>query len=169
MSKTLNRYTPDTAVAKPSSPGPIDVSNGSISIGSGPRIAIPDLLSTVWTAVLFADVLRGVHEILRPGFVAELATDGTNYGRVVTDATLLVSGIVLVFVTSVVVLSRVLPRRPNRVVNVVAAVMMVGGVLAIWPKDPDDYVFGAFQVLGSVLVVAISARWRDGNDSLQGS
>ncbi|MEM7324768.1 MAG: hypothetical protein AAF531_16895 [Actinomycetota bacterium] len=126
-----------------------------------PRITIPELLSTLWIAVLFADVLRGVHEILRPGFVDELANEGTNYGRVVTDATLFWSGLVLAFIASVVVLARVLPRRSNRIVNIIAGVMMIGGVLFSWPKDPDDFVFGTVQILGAVIVITISARWRD--------
>lgn len=130
--------------------------------------ATPDitvLLSTIWIAVLFADVLRGVHETLRPGFVEELALDGTVYGNEVTDATLLVSGVILTFIVSVVVLARILPRRANRIVNALAAVLMIGGVLAIWPKDPDDYVFGAFQIAGAVWVLAIVGRWNERHDS----
>jgi len=120
----------------------------------------PALLSTLWTSILFADVLRGVHETLRPGFIDELAHEGTNYGREITDTTLLWSGVVLTFITSVVVLARILPRRWNRRVNVAAAVMMAAGVLASWPKDPDDYVFGSFQLVGSIAVAVICARWR---------
>ncbi len=120
----------------------------------------------MWVAILFADVLRAAHEILRPGFVDELAHEGTNYGRQVTDGTLLWSGLALVFIVSVVVLARILPRRWNRRVNVLAALMMGGGVLATWPKDPDDFVFGAFQLLGSAIVVLICARWSEESSSL---
>ena len=65
------------------------------------------------------------------------------------------------FLVSVVALARILPRRSNRIVNVVAATMMAAGVLASWPKDPDDLVFGAFQLIGVALIVAVCARWRD--------
>ncbi len=126
-----------------------------------PEIDTRALLSTVWIAVLFANLFRDVHEILRPGFVDDLAHSGTVYGAEVTDSTLVGSGLVLVFIISVVVLARILPRRWNRRVNMVAAVLMATGVLAIWPKDPDDFVFGAFQLTGVALVVAICARWRN--------
>lgn len=122
------------------------------------------LLSTIWTSVLFADVLRGVHETLRPGFVEELATKGTVYGNEVTNTTLVVSGVALSYLCAVVVLSRVLPRRSNRRVNTVGAVFMIGGVLGLWPKDADDYVFGAVQILGAALVLAICHRWTDDQD-----
>ena len=121
----------------------------------------PALLSTMWIAVLLANLFRDIHEVLRPGFVDELAHDGTVYGTRVSDSTLLGSGIVLVFLVSVVVLARILPRRSNRRINFVAAALMAAGVLASWPKDPDDFVFGVFQLLGVALVVAVCARWRD--------
>ncbi len=126
----------------------------------GPRIDEPTLLSTMWIAVLLANLFRDVHETLRPGFVDELAHEGTVYGSQVSDSTLVGSGLVLVFFVSVVVLARILPRRSNRRVNVVAAALMAAGVLAIWPKDPDDFVFAAFQLVGVALVVAVCARWR---------
>ena len=126
-----------------------------------PQIDTPTLLSTMWITVLLANLFRDVHETLRPGFVDELAHEGTYYGRQVSDNTLLWSGFVLVFLVSVVALARILPRRSNRIVNVVAATMMAAGVLASWPKDPDDFVFGAFQLIGVALIVAVCARWRD--------
>jgi hypothetical protein len=119
----------------------------------------------MWIGVLLLNLFRDIHEVLRPGFVDELAHDGTVYGRQVSDSTLLGSGLVLVFLVSVVVLARILPRRSNRRVNVVAAALMASGVLASWPKDPDDLLFGAVQLMGVALVVTICARWRDDVDS----
>lgn len=121
----------------------------------------PALLSSLWVAVLLANLFRDVHEILRPGFVDELAHTGTVHGTAVGDRTLVASALVLAFIISVVVLARILPRRSNRRVNVVAAVLMTIGVLASWPKDPDDLVFGAFQLFGAAVVVAVCADWRD--------
>lgn len=120
----------------------------------------PALLSTLWIAVLLANLFRDIHEVLRPGFVDELAHDGTYYGTRVSDSTLFWSGIVLVLLVSVVVLARILPRRSNRRINVAAAALTAVGVLSSWPKDPDDFVFGAFQLIGVALVVTVCARWR---------
>lgn len=131
----------------------------------GPPIDTPTLLSTIWIVVLLADLFRAVHETLRPGFIEELARDGTVYGNTVGHATLLGSGFVLTFLMMLVVLVRVLPRRWNRWVNLVGATLLASGVLASWPKDPDDYVFGAFMLGGVAVVVAICARWTDDADS----
>ena len=123
------------------------------------RISTPELLSTLWIAVLLADVLRGIHETLRPGFVEELAVEGTVYGNVVTDGSLAVYGVVLGYLSVLVVLSRVLPRRANRWANVIGSLMMISGVLVSWPKDPDDLIFGTVQLAGAVAVMAICVRW----------
>ena len=123
-------------------------------------IETPALLSTVWIAILLANLFRDVHEVLRPGFVDELAHEGTNYGRLVSNTTLLVSGLLLAGFAAVVVLARILPRVWNRRVNVAAAAMMAAGVLASWPKDPDDFVFGTVQLAGVGLIVAVCVAWR---------
>lgn len=125
------------------------------------RISTPELLSTLWIAVLLADVLRGIHETLRPGFVRELATEGTVYGNMVTDGALAVYGVVLGYLSMLVVLSRVLPPRASRWANAIGSVMMISGVLVSWPKDPDDLIFGAIQLAGAVAVMVICVRWTD--------
>ncbi|MFK8023201.1 MAG: hypothetical protein AB8G26_04480 [Ilumatobacter sp.] len=123
------------------------------------QISTPELLSTLWIAVLLADVLRGIHETLRPGFVAELATQGTVYGNTVTNGSLAVYGVVLGYLSVLVVLSRVLPHRANRWANALGSAMMISGVLASWPKDADDLIFGAIQLAGALTVMTICVRW----------
>ena len=125
-------------------------------------VSTPELLSTLWIAILLADALRGIHETLRPGFVEELATEGTVYGNVVTDGALAGYGVVLGYLSTLVVLARVLPRRASRWANAIGSVMMISGVLVSWPKDPDDLIFGAVQLAGAVAVMAICLRWEDG-------
>lgn len=155
-----NRTLHENTVVNPSSPSGLPKWNHQ-------SVDTPTLLSTLWIAVLFADAFRGLHETLRPGFVEELAHEGTVYGNHVTDGVLLVSGVGLAFLCAVIVLARILPRRANRVVNVLAAIMMISGVLASWPKDADDLVFGAFQIAGSALVMSISVRWKQDESSGQ--
>jgi hypothetical protein len=38
---------------------------------------------------------------------------------------------------------------------------MALGVVAIWPKDADDIVFGTFQLVGLATIVIICGRWHD--------
>lgn len=129
------------------------------------RTAGPQLLSTIWISVLLSMLFRDVHEYLREGFIAELATAGTVNGGEVTGTTLLVSGIVLQLPLAMVVLARVLPRRTNRIANIIVAAVMALGVAGTWPKDADDIIFGIFQLASLAFIAAISLRWQHDNVS----
>jgi hypothetical protein len=129
------------------------------------RVASPQLLSTIWISVLLSMLFRDVHEYLRDGFIAELASAGTVNGGEVTGTTLLVSAIVLQLPLAMVVLARVLPRQINRVANIIVATVMALGVAGTWPKDADDIVFGTFQLAGLALIAVISLRWQHDNVS----
>jgi hypothetical protein len=104
-------------------------------------------------------LFRDVHEYLREGFIAELANSGTVNGGEVTGTTLLVSGIVLQLPLAMVVLARVLPRRTNRLANIMVAAIMAMGLAGTWPKDADDIVFGIFQLASLAFIAVISYRW----------
>lgn len=129
------------------------------------RVASPQLLSTIWISVLLSMLFRDVHEYLRDGFIAELASAGTVNGSEVTGTTLLVSAIVLQLPLAMVVLARVLPRQINRVANIIVAAVMALGIAGTWPKDADDIVFGIFQLASLALIAVISLRWQHDNVS----
>ncbi len=129
------------------------------------RTAGPQLLSTIWISVLLSMLFRDVHEYLRDGFIAELASAVTVNGGEVTGTTLLVSGLVLQLPLAMVVLARVLPRQINRVANIIVATVMALGVAGTWPKDADDIVFGIFQLASLTVIAVISLRWKHDNAS----
>jgi hypothetical protein len=56
-------------------------------------------------------LFRDVHEILRRGFIEELANAATVYGVEVTQTTLVISGLVLQLPLAMVILVRVLPHQ----------------------------------------------------------
>lgn len=145
-----------TITPPPSRP---EIDSTTRSMWFNTRLSTPEMLSTLWIATLLADVLRGIHETIRPGFIRELAVDGTVYGNEVTDGDLALYGVMLGYLSAVVVLSRILPHRWNRVANLAASLMMISGVLVSWPKDPDDLIFGTVQIAGSLAVLAICIRW----------
>ena len=127
-----------------------------------------NLLSTLWIYILLSMLFRDMHEILRQNFIEELATAGTVRGTEVSATTLVLSGFLLQLPLAMVVGSRLLPARANRVANVVVAVVMSAGLLGTWPKDGDDLIFGAFQLLGllAIIVIGIRGRLLSGHDPL---
>ena len=123
-------------------------------------VGIRPLLSTLWIAVLLTLLFRDIHEILRDGYVSELAFEGTVYGVDVSGATLIISAFVFLLPLSMVVLARLLTRPANRAANIVIAIVVLVGVWTSWPKDGDDLVFGAMMSLGLGAIIVMSARWR---------
>jgi len=118
------------------------------------------LLSTLWVYVLLSVLFRDVHELFRPGFVEGLV-DLTVRGEPVDQTSVLIGGIALQLPLALVPLSWVLPHGVARWSNVVGAIVMALGTLAIWPKDADDYVFAGFQLVALAAIAALAWRWAD--------
>lgn len=121
----------------------------------------PRHLSSIWVYVLLSIAFRDIHEFLREGMITELARDGTVYGTEVRDSTLFAAGIAYQLPLAMVLLSKVLPRQANRMANRISAAVTALGILAIWPKDGDDLVFGVFQLAALVAIGVICHRWAD--------
>jgi hypothetical protein len=92
------------------------------------------------------------------GHMRELA--GIDGGREPPAPALLISGLVLQLPLAMVVLARLLARPASRIANITVAIAVSIGLLATWPKDGDDLVFGAFQLAGLAGIALVSLRWR---------
>lgn len=125
----------------------------------------PRNLSTMWTYVLLSIAFRDIHEFLREGMIHELATEGTVYGNEVKDSTLLAAGVAYQLPLGMVLLSRVLPQRMNQLANLAAVTVTALGIVAIWPKDGDDFVFGSFQLAALAAIAVTGHRWAAGETS----
>ena len=114
-------------------------------------------LSSAWTTVVLAMLLRDVHELLRPGFVAEVMT-GTVNGVVLTEGFLLIAGVVVVVPVLMVLASRVLSERATRWATLVVAPLVALGIVASGLGDSDDVLFAAVEI--GVLAFAAWTAWR---------
>ena len=74
------------------------------------------LLSTLWAFVLINTVFRDLHEFSRPGMLFELL-GGFSNGVAVTEALLLLGGVLIELQIAMIVLCRVLPNRANAIVH----------------------------------------------------
>ena len=69
-------------------------------------------LSAAWIFMLLNVIFRDLHELFRPGMLAEMMT-GTVNGIGMTEQTLLLAGIALEIPIGMVILSRVLSPLPK--------------------------------------------------------
>jgi len=97
----------------------------SVKMDTNQKLITMDMkakLSISWIFVLLNVIFRDIHELFRPGLLAEMMT-GTVNGVQMTEGTLLVAGIMLEIPIAMVLLSRVLPYRINRWANLIASVI----------------------------------------------
>lgn len=93
--------------------------------------------SAAWIFVLLNVIFRDLHQLFKPGVLAEMMT-GTVNGVQMTEQTLLLGGIAAEIPIAMVILSRLLSYRTNRWANIVAAAIAIP--LTLWnaPTDLDD-------------------------------
>ncbi len=115
-------------------------------------------LSISWIFVLLNVIFRDIHELFRPGLLAEMMI-GTVNGVQMTEGILLVAGIVLEIPIAMVLLSRVLPYRINRWANLIAGVIAIPLVIGIGPKDLDDMFFATIEVVSLTLLIWFAWKW----------
>lgn len=103
-----------------------------------------DILSTLWIFVLFNLLFRDMHELFRPGLLAEMMT-GTVNGNQMSEGFLLAAGLLLEVQIAMVILSRVLAYRVNRWANIVVGPLAIAAVIVNSTNNLDDLFFAAVE------------------------
>lgn len=117
------------------------------------------LLSTLWIFVLLNVIFRDLHEIVRPAFLEETMTRAAN-GVQITEGMLLIAGMMLEIMIVMVVLSRVLKYRVNRLANIFVGAASIALVLVVGrPQDLDDMLFAAVEVVALSIIIWLAWRW----------
>jgi len=116
-------------------------------------------LSTLWIFALLNVIFRDIHEFFRPGMLDELLTGVVN-GVTMTEEMLLVAGILLEIPILMVILSRVLTYRWNRLANLIAPVLTVVAVVANGVNDLDDMWFIGVVIITLLVIMWTAWRWR---------
>ena len=117
-------------------------------------------LSTLWIFVLFNMLFRDIHELFRPGFLAEMMT-GTVNGNVITEEFMLIAGILLEIAIGMVLLSRILNYRFNRWANILAAGFTILFMFANGVNDLDDIWFLSMSLIALTAVIWLAWKWVD--------
>ena len=117
-------------------------------------------LSTLWIFVLLNVIFRDIHELFRPGFLAEMMT-GIVDGVQMTEGVLLVAGILLEILIVMVVLSRVLEYKINRWTNIIVGAVAIPLLIFAGPadKDLDDIFFTTIEVVTLAFIIWLAWKW----------
>lgn len=127
------------------------------------RISKPELISTLWIFLslnyIFCDVLSN----MEANTLNQLIT-GTIEGIKLTEGFLLFAGISLEIPFAMVLLSRILPYKPNRILNIAFPILMIiyqVGSFAVGSGATLHYIFfSAVEVLGNLAILMLAIRWK---------
>lgn len=122
------------------------------------NIDMKALLSTLWLFGLLNVIFRDIHELFRPGFLAEIMT-GTVNGVAMTEGLLLQAGIMLEILIVMVPLSRLLPYSLNRWANIIVGILAIVYVIGSGTNDLDDTFFAAVEVVTLAGIVWLAWKW----------
>ena len=117
------------------------------------------VVSSLWIATMIAVAFVDIFGLFRPDIRAQIE-NGTIYVFDIGQGFLLGAIIYVLIPTLMIPLTLVLPRRANRLTNIIVAslflVTIIGGAIGEW----SYYVAGsAFEAILLVGVIILAARW----------
>lgn len=117
------------------------------------------LLSTLWLFVILNIFARDFHELGRPGMLQQMMS-GVVDGVVVTEGLMLIGGIMFEIPIVMVLLSRILKNRINRLVNLIAAPLYLGVIIMTNLKpDLDNIFFMIIEIIALIAVFGVAWKW----------
>lgn len=116
------------------------------------------ILSTLWIFILMNMIFRDLHELPRPGLLAEVLTGYVN-GVQMTDTIFMIGAIMAEIIIIMVLLSRVLEYRFNRPANIIGGAIAILLVLATGPADLDDMFFASIEIAALLYIIWYAWNW----------
>ena len=120
------------------------------------------LLSTLWIFAVLNYLYADVIGFYKPGLIAEIMTGGVG-GMEFTPVFLLVGAILMETAIIMVLLSRILKHKWNRITNIIAGVIHTLAVSAsMFVGIPALYYifFGTIEIITTITIVVLAWRWK---------
>jgi hypothetical protein len=126
------------------------------------KIDMKVLLSTLWIFAMFNYLYADVLTMYEPGVLEELMT-GSVGGIQFTQGFLLGAAILMETAIVMVLLSRVLEYRANRLANIIAGVihtLAVSGSMFVGSAPSLHYMFfGTIEIVTTLLIIWLAWKW----------
>ena len=116
-------------------------------------------LSTLWMVVMLNMVYADIIGFLSPGFLNGVLA-GYAEETQITEGLLLVAAGVLQIPIFMILLSRVLPHKPNRRANIIAGLITIAYVIGGGSATLHYIFFAAIEVVCMLLIVGYAWKWR---------
>lgn len=124
---------------------------------------LKSFISSMWVFLALNYILCDVLSNMEQSVIAELLT-GKVAGMELTQGFLLIAGISLEIPFIMVILTKLLPKKSNRIVNIAAGVLMIVyqvGSFAIGTDASQHYIFFSIvEILGNLAIIMLALKWQ---------
>ncbi len=117
-----------------------------------PRVKLQALWIVVMVLMIFADIFTIMVELVYKNTLGDMPGE--------VRMVMALAAVVTLIPASMIYLSRVLPRKPNRIVNIVAAILTILYVVGCASTTPHYIIVAAAEVVALGMIVVQSWRWR---------
>ncbi len=120
------------------------------------------LLSTLWIFAVLNYLYADVMGFYKPGMIQQIMT-GSIEGMVFTPLFLLIGAILMETAIVMVLLSRVLKYKWNRITNIIAGVihtLAVSASMFVGTPAPYYIFFGTIEIITTISIIVIALKWK---------
>ena len=124
------------------------------------------LISTIWIFVVLNYLYCDVMSLMDSNLLSQYLT-GSLDGMAITDGFLLGAAVLMEISMSMVLLSRILPYKANRIANIIAGTIttLVQIATLFVGKSTMYYLFCSFfEIVGTASVVWLAIKWNNENE-----
>jgi hypothetical protein len=115
-------------------------------------------MSLLWVVVMLNMAFADILSFLLPGSLQEIMT-GSPSGLPTTQGLVLIFAVLIEIPIAMIILSRMLKRRINRILNIVASVITIAFVVAGGSATLHYIFMAGVEVVCAVLVILMCIRW----------
>lgn len=118
------------------------------------------VISSLWIVVMLNMIFADILSLMIPGALTELMT-GTVDGVTLSAELMLVAAIILEIPIMMVLLSRLLKYKTNRILNIVASIITIVFVIGGGSLDLHYIFFATVEVICMISIIIIAFKWRE--------
>jgi len=119
------------------------------------------LLTVLWIFIVLNFFARDIHELGRSGMLEQMMS-GVIDGVEITEALMLLGGVMIEIPILMAVLALVLPRRINRWTNAGASLLTAAMIIAAnLDPDLDNLFFMIIQLIALVIITRVALCWSE--------
>lgn len=121
-------------------------------------------LSTLWIFVMLNMIFADIFSFMHPGNLEQIMS-GHAEGIQITPEFLLAAAVLTEVPIAMVLLSRVLGHRPNRIANIVAALITIVYIIGGGSMTATYIFFATMEIVGLLCIIWFAWRWHSQQSS----